>query len=536
MHRDSFLTGAGQLLNDRPNPIEGESWGGYLLRLAARNAMGVTDLAALVGLSVHEALCSSPVHLLRQLGVSVPPSLKVETTEDNFRARPPEFEPWQTLHPDHEPMVEWSWTSPEARKRGAKPRTYVGAYGRTLLGRICPQCLKEDNEPFVRAAWDMPIAIACERHRVLLLDTCNQCGAPVDIFRRSVQACKCGNSYLHQSTRVAEWWVGRLQELFSEARIQQPLATFAPAPIMAQSAARVCNWIASPHSTGQRRPRTRDKNGFLRVKTACDLEALFVQWPRAMATSLSRDFDGFAQDRERVRERLGGGRFSAFEEVMAELRSFYPRELSPRRHLVALRNSQREVFGIKSLMKLTGLSYGTLVRCIDEGGLPDAKYSTDPTTGQRKFEIPGELYRTIAAAWDQTNSVEAAAQQVGCAPHAVVGLVKAGCVKSFRLPLTRLGKLRPRIDPEDLAQLATRLLTSAVHKIGFHSERVYFSSWNDGRTDKETSQNWRRILRANQLGILRIYKASASPVVLNDLFLRKSELQKLRLSQQWKKL
>lgn len=43
----------------------------------------------------------------------------------------------------------------------------------------CPLCLAEDDEPYFRRFWRLAFAVACPKHGVRLLDTCQACGAPV---------------------------------------------------------------------------------------------------------------------------------------------------------------------------------------------------------------------------------------------------------------------------------------------------------------------------------------------------------------------
>jgi len=49
--------------------------------------------------------------------------------------------------------------------------------------QYCPLCLKEDTEPYFRLQWRLALYTFCPKHRVLMLDRCYSCGAPVEFHR-----------------------------------------------------------------------------------------------------------------------------------------------------------------------------------------------------------------------------------------------------------------------------------------------------------------------------------------------------------------
>ena len=50
--------------------------------------------------------------------------------------------------------------------------------------QYCPSCLSEDEAPYFRRRWRLAFISMCEIHHVLLLDSCERCGLPID-FRRN---------------------------------------------------------------------------------------------------------------------------------------------------------------------------------------------------------------------------------------------------------------------------------------------------------------------------------------------------------------
>lgn len=52
--------------------------------------------------------------------------------------------------------------------------------------QFCPECLKEDEEPYFRKRWRLALYTACNRHGVMLCDHCSKCGEPVMFHRREL--------------------------------------------------------------------------------------------------------------------------------------------------------------------------------------------------------------------------------------------------------------------------------------------------------------------------------------------------------------
>lgn len=61
----------------------------------------------------------------------------------------------------------------------------LGSRNRRRLGgqQYCPACLTEDKLPYFRRRWRFAWHVACVRHRTLLIDRCDACGAPTAFHR-----------------------------------------------------------------------------------------------------------------------------------------------------------------------------------------------------------------------------------------------------------------------------------------------------------------------------------------------------------------
>ncbi|MHB1697429.1 MAG: TniQ family protein [bacterium] len=66
--------------------------------------------------------------------------------------------------------------------------------------RMCPLCLKDDKQPYLRKKWRLFFSTACIKHNCFLIDKCPECGAPFMVNKRLYDEdfphCrKCGFSF-----------------------------------------------------------------------------------------------------------------------------------------------------------------------------------------------------------------------------------------------------------------------------------------------------------------------------------------------------
>lgn len=71
---------------------------------------------------------------------------------------------------------------------------------RQFAQRLCPLCLKEDKEPYLRKKWRLFFSTACVKHNCFLIDKCPDCGTPFMVNKRlndeDFPHCrKCGFSF-----------------------------------------------------------------------------------------------------------------------------------------------------------------------------------------------------------------------------------------------------------------------------------------------------------------------------------------------------
>jgi hypothetical protein len=78
------------------------------------------------------------------------------------------------LYEHHQPNGNTKWILP----LGVYHRTH-GNFGL----QFCPHCLAEDTEPYYRKHWRLAFYTECEKHQVLMLDSCPNCSAALNFHR-----------------------------------------------------------------------------------------------------------------------------------------------------------------------------------------------------------------------------------------------------------------------------------------------------------------------------------------------------------------
>lgn len=281
------------LLNVRPRPIHGESWPGYLIRLAQTNGlMGISAIARILRMSVVKIVSSNPERTLHFLGI-----------------------PWTS------PTYQ-SDCSPSSAEREYKRLSLIKA-GRSFRARVCPHCLSEDDIRHVRSAWDHPLSIDCKKHSVLLLDKCHKCGDPITQQRRHVDQCDCGESFLHQHVPASPSWISRFENVFKGSVSTGDDQTFSKCSPLAQRASFVAYWLMATAESGRlhllsdrRIPVT-----FLSQADVATFEKLLSDWPRTIARNVSDEVSAaHPKFYDRLSRSLCAADFPAMQEVIDWIR------------------------------------------------------------------------------------------------------------------------------------------------------------------------------------------------------------------------
>ena len=175
------MTGNRKTLLVRPAPLVGESWGGYLLRLAnANHVAGSRLLGRVINLSHIQLLRAYPPTVLGQFGIRSEIEIELESKKIGRQAQP-------------------------------------------FIHRYCPSCLEEDEIPFMRDHWEKRTVLYCEKHLCMLVTNCSKCKEKVTYKRNALLSCNCGFNFKEEKTSGLPYWLSRYYQAFEVERKDQDI-------------------------------------------------------------------------------------------------------------------------------------------------------------------------------------------------------------------------------------------------------------------------------------------------------------------------
>jgi hypothetical protein len=213
----------------RPRPEPGESWIGYLARLAADNEiMGIAQLGRILGVS--EA------------------SLKRGQLDDG----------------DIFAITVFYGSSLELRPMTARQPSSA---------RFCPICVDKPM-PIFKAEWDRPLAIKCAFHDCLLVDKCSDCDSQIRHDRRLRTACNCGCAFASTNYSPIPDWVYAMEAAYAEAInfIGNPVTE--PTSEIEKLAAKALRFFAHFDKTPEQRRKRRRPHASVAMLHSDEFEAL----------------------------------------------------------------------------------------------------------------------------------------------------------------------------------------------------------------------------------------------------------------------
>ncbi|WP_084497936.1 TniQ family protein [Spongiibacter marinus] len=155
-------------LNSRPRPIDGESFRGYLRRVATEN--GFPTASFLVEPGKHKFVIEDShfyTGSARKVMAAIEPLLRMEPGELDASF-------------DGKTSLELAESQRKQLYRG--------------YAAICPACIQE--RPFIRATWDNALYTVCGTHGVRLIEACPACDTPISLNRGKIDTCpKCKALY-----------------------------------------------------------------------------------------------------------------------------------------------------------------------------------------------------------------------------------------------------------------------------------------------------------------------------------------------------
>jgi len=387
------------------------------------------------------------------------------------------------------------------------------------------------GEPHLRSHWDWPLQIHCSVHRVMLLEQCQQCGRPIDVYRENVTQCTCGADYTLQRTHACDGMTAVLTRLLPEINLDRQGETFERAPTIHQEAVRVCKWLVSLTDAKRRRPaRKAQVDEKLCVHDIELLQRLEINWPHCLIACIAPEVDLSCKDsRSALRRRLLHKKLRLIDVVMEHLRPIANSVVAP--HKLAQKGKSKNPrcnhLGLAAVKRVTGHAPHVLRRQIERGTIPDVTFNSHKRSNEGRYEVNAQTFDKLRAFYAATNDIGTSAQMVGCSRSAMAGLVQSGCIAAGSICTDRSEAHFLRVSPLELEAMAIKLFSIAKMETGLNEQRVYFSSWVTKHAHGKGRRHlrWRTVLTAIRAGKLMLFKTQANPSALDHLFLLRADLQ-----------
>lgn len=481
----------------RPRWIPGESWAGYLLRVANANEIpGIRCLSDMLGTPESHLLISQPRAVLAALGWSCPaPAVRYD-------------------HP----------TASRSRLAPDKARKILVRHGRRLAAAICPTCLASDPVPYQRALWESPLEVGCRIHGTALLQRCTACNGTLKTDRPWLLECPCGATLLDQETAAVDAAWMQILPAFGLTRRSDLANTFQPISTKEMIAASVVERLAlyeSESRPGLRKSRVSAKPALEAVELAAPW---FQNWPTGFeiryrqALEQNKSAQGHCDSYIQAKT-LFAPLFPPIQRVVARLaraRSSGPQETKVRDVEYYLSCATQSV---TSTCKLLGITRAQAEWLLTTGAFPGAK-----RVSQYAYAIPTEAVLDLMAKFAESEDWLKAARRLGFRSLAMKQILRIGLIPAISLGDYGVCRVEPK--PWDdfcdfmLAQ-ARPLPQNQLHTVKL--EAVVAASHQVSPDASRTA----RIVSAVARGELALYTRQLNPTKLNELLVSMSQLKRV---------
>jgi DNA-directed RNA polymerase subunit RPC12/RpoP len=417
----------------QPRAEDGESWPGYLLRIAEQNHMthALESFAQRLGIIPQALVASQPEVVMGTLGIR-------------------HFE--QT----HGVLT-----------RSGSGRNLMRESGRTFLSRVCPLCLNEMWPRYIKASWERAFEFTCDRHQLLLVDRCPKCGRAISHLRKHFLACDCGVSFLSMPRQKVPKDFASYYKILDLADIYaKPAKTFEASSVLETHAVMFCRRVQSMRESNASVKKQKRPSQFFNVFMSCAdfqvIEDIFEQWPQGLHAFLEHHLS--SEEKIFVSTFLLTAPLNQ-KDVLVQIKSGV-REWSKRHRGLRLpgtktpqvvqSNSQGTV-GIRHLMDSTGCSYVLARHWIESGRLGQCLI-TKNTNGIRRYHIDKAMVQKAIQITKSTASVSEMALTLGTSCSVIRSLVNAKVL--YGVPYG-IAPRSIRVHPSEVFSVANTLLRLA---------------------------------------------------------------------------
>jgi hypothetical protein len=469
----------------RPRWFPGESWAGYLLRLAEANQhSGISWLARFFSITPRALISSDPRAILRFFSL-----------------------------PTH--------GLPRSEPRTGCGSAHTMSVGRSVNVAICCRCLAEDRIPYVRALWESPMELGCRSHGVALLTECEVCGRALSALRRELLRCDCGASLLDQQQEpIGSYWI-RMQRILGISKLTAAQLTFRPFDRNDRVAASVVQRIAAYESgTPQVRivkPRIAAK---LPVQDAARANVWFTAWPRNFVSRYATAIRIHVPGARTPRSYLSSDALLTkhFPQLRAAVRVVTRIRVSrPRKRLDAQACLARETQTLGTAALILGETNLRTLSLARSGQLPGAVI-----TGKESLKISTRDLLRLRPWFDGTLPLSRASSELGLTGASVERLTESSVLQSVTLGTDT----SIRVVTEDCRRLLDHLLSVVVWmpKVEFPARALDHALYRASRLGPSGPA---LLMHAIVSRSITVFCAERRPTKLSGFFVNTIELKRL---------
>lgn len=425
------MSGSKSTLLVRPSQLFGESWGGYLLRLASANHLsGLNQLARSIKLNRSNLLCAQPTRVLEAFGIKS--KFESGLQEDRINHG----------HVKH-----------------------MHKAGRIFANRYCPSCIATDEVPYMRVEWERPTLLHCQQHLCMLESICSNCKQPLTYKRKNLLKCDCGFALAKKNSVPLPGWLANYYKSL-EIEIDYQPVTFSPIreedSRSYASVTRLINLVRKVETVCD--PKLMSKGSLTEMQRKTDLQCLervFINWPTGFKEMAASYLENRKISYMMLGANLFGSKgFDAFRAPLEDMKKTKQEAFKIHRSVEVqwLTEKKNEYVSKNQFKKRTGLSESEVMKLIKLGKL-DGVIKNEATYECLRYAIPKRHISTYAKYKSQMSSPKDASLEIGLSEVVVQHLARRNVFA--RLSLENNGT-NFRLDPVELSGFASKITGGKV--------------------------------------------------------------------------
>lgn len=489
------MDGLSKILLIRPYPLDDESWCGYLLRVANTNGYsGLRSIARICKLSPSQLININPVVIINRLQLSV--CHESQGTNTGF--------------------INKLNSSDDSSDFEVKSSRYT---------RLCPLCIKEDHIPYLRAEWDRPTVLHCQKHFCLLLDTCPHCSSRLDIFRSSIDFCKCGLDLKIQTVKAVPTWLYKFYELLEIYPYQIKLFNSGSSTAVNDAASRLINRLSGVakfiHIDKLQVMKKSRNRTLILISDLFYLEYIFDDWPNKFLDTLKAYKNQYHGQWSAIHPNImRANNFPAIDFIVRNfhLDNFRRYPINVGRNISWCDQSDSVVSAFH-LCKMSGASRNDLTSMIDNN-LLDGIIVNDYTYKVLRYAIPNKHVQILADYYQSTFNESECSIILGSTKRAFRILALSGIlVHQTAVPTVK----RHRYSIEVLWEFLSNFVVGNRFNSKKHSELIS-SSAAFVIVNKRGKSALIRFLDAVFLGKIERVRLIKNPMFVDEIFFNLSSV------------